>query len=399
MPGDRVRMLFTAQPASGHLRPLVPIAHAAQARGHEVAVCTLDRMGDDLAGFGLPHLPGGHDWAPEVFSLLPRGFRHFGYAEAADALRDIAPAVTAAYTGHAAGVTARDILAHRWRPDIVVREADEFGGYLAAEALGVPHVSVASFGGLAEVTGPALAEPLDKGRAELGLPADPAGDRLYHYLHATFVPREYGAAEFILPNTRAYRHPLMGAAGGRLPDWMATLDHTRPFVFAGFGTVVYDLPGARDFLGEVIAALGTLPVTAVLAVGSGNSVDGFDVPQNVHLVDFADQRLILESCDLFLTHGGLGSVKDAVRLGVPMVGIGPGADHRHNIGTLVAAGLGAAVDVHAATAATIADACATVLGDPRYAARSRAVQRHMHTLPPVERLVDDLEALAGRDGS
>ncbi len=395
-----LRILFTAQPASGHLRPLLPVAHAAQRRGHDVKVATLDRMADDLAQYGLAHLPAGYDWAPDVVSLLPRGYFRRSYPDAADALRDVAPGVTAIYAGPAAQRCAADVLEHarNWRPDLVVREADEFGGYLAAEVLGVPHVSVASFGGLAEVTGPSLAPILDKGRAELGLPDDPRGERLYHYLHATFVPREYAEAEFILPNTRAYQHPLMGSAEGRLPDWITALDHTRPFVFAAFGTVVYDLPGARAFLAAVISALGSLPVTAVLAVGRGNDTGAFGpTPANVTLVDFVDQRLMLESCDLFLTHGGLGSVKDALRLGVPMVGIGPGFDHRHNVDMLRRAGVGAAVDVHAADARTIADACRGVLDDPGYAARARAVQRHMQVLPPADRLVEDCEQLTERD--
>lgn len=395
-----LRVLFTAQPASGHLRPLIPIAHAAQRRGHDVRVATLDRMADDLAGFGLPHLPAGYDWGPDVGSLLGRGFFRLPYAEAADVLRDVSAGVTSIYAGPAASRFATDVLAHArdWRPDLIVREADEFGGYLAAEVLGIAHVSVASFGGLTEITGPLLAPILDKGRAELGLPGDPDGDRLYRFLHATFVPRAYAESEFILPNTRAYQHPLMGTAGSRLPDWVTGLDQAKPFVFAAFGTVVYDLPGAREFVAEVIKALGSLPVTAVLAIGRGNDTGSYgELPDNVTLVDFVDQRLILEACDLFLTHGGLGSVKDALRLGVPMVGIGPGLDHRHNVESLRRAGVGVAVDVHGADARTIADACREVLGDPAYAARARTIQRHIQVLPPVDQLMRDCEELLEKE--
>jgi hypothetical protein len=395
-PGRRLRVLFTTQPASGHLRPLVPVARAAQRRGHDIRVATLDRMAGEVTGYGLPHLPAGYDWGPDMLSVLPRGFFRLSYADAADALRDAAAGVTAIYAGRAAQRCAADVLKHaqHWRPDLVVREADEFGGYLAAEALGIPHVSVASFGGLDDVTGPRLSPLLDKGRAELGLPGDPGGERLYRFLHATFVPRAYAEAEFILPNTRAYQHPLMGTADGHLPTWITELDHARPFVFAAFGTVVYDLPGAREFIAAVIGALGSLPVTAVLAIGRGNDTGAFGaIPANVTLVDFADQRLMLEACDLFLTHGGLGSVKDALRLGVPMVGIGPGLDHRHNVDMLRRAGVGIAVDVHEADDRTIADACRGVLSNPAYTARARAIQRHMQVLPPVDRLIVDCEQL------
>jgi UDP:flavonoid glycosyltransferase YjiC (YdhE family) len=395
-PGRALRILFTAQPASGHLRPLIPVAHAAQRRGHDVRMATHDQMADEVASYGLPHLTAGYNLGPDMFSVLPRGFFRLSYADAADILRDASADVTAIYASRAAQQCAAALLEHarNWLPDLVVREADEFGGYLAAEALGVPHVSVASFGGLTEITGPRIGPLLDKGRAELGLPGDPQGERLYSYLHATFVPRAYAEAEFILPNTRAYQHPLMGTASEVLPTWITELDHAKPFVFAAFGTVVYDIPGAHAFVAEVISALGSLPVTAVLAVGRGKDAGAFGaVPPNVALVDFADQRLMLEACDLFLTHGGLGSVKDALRLGVPMVGIGPGLDHRHNVEMLRRAGVGVAVDVHEARAGTIADACREVLGNPAYAARARTIQRHMQALPPVDQLVRDCEQL------
>jgi N-glycosyltransferase len=167
-------------------------------------------------------------------------------------------------------------------------------------------------------------------------------------------------------------------------------------VFAGFGTVVYDLPGARDFLAEVIAGLGAVDCEAVVAVGAGNPTDGFGpLPGNVRLVDFIEQALMLEGCDLFVTHGGLNSIKEALRLAVPLVGIPVGADHRHNVRTCVAAGVAEEVPVSDATAERIAGACRRVLTGPAYRAAARHVQRHIHALPPIDQLIDDIEELAG----
>jgi UDP:flavonoid glycosyltransferase YjiC (YdhE family) len=397
-PRRPLRILFTTQPAGGHLRPLVPVAQLAAQRGHDVKVCTVDRMAGELAAYGLAHLPGGYDWGPDVFGHIPRGYRHLSYPQAADVLTALDPVVTGIFAGPAARALARDVIEHArtWRPDLIVREDDEYGGYLAAEALDIPHAAIASFGGLENITGERLAPVLDEGRAELGLPADPEGKLLYRYLHATFLPRAYGECEFVLPNTRAYQHASAQHRGGRLPAWLADGDHARPFVFAGFGTVVYDLPGARDFLREVIAGLGRLDCTAVVAVGAGNSTEGLDpLPGNVRLVDFIEQALMLEGCDLFVTHGGLNSIKEALRLAVPMVGIPIGADHRHNVADCVAAGVADAVAVHEADAEHIAAACRRVLDGPGYRARARLIQRHIHALAPIDDLVDDLEELAG----
>ncbi len=394
-----LRILFTSQPASGHLRPLVPIARLAAQRGHDVKVATLERMAPELASYGLSHLAAGYDWGPDVFADIPRGYWRMPFADAADVLAGLDRSVTRIFAGPAARACATDILANAdiWRPDLIVREDDEFGGYLAAEALGIAHASVASFGGLDNITGPRLAPILDVGRAHLGLPADPDGKLLYRHLHATFLPEAYGSGEFILPNTRAYRHVSAEHVRGRLPDWLAGVDHSVPFVFAGFGTVVYDLPGARDFLREVISGLGGLTCTAVVAVGAGNSIEGFDdVRPNVRLVDFVEQSLMLEGCDLFVTHGGLNSIKESLRLAVPMVGIPVGADHRHNVATCVEAGVAREVPVHDATADRIADACRQVLDGPGYRVSARRIQRHIHALSPVEELIDALEDLACR---
>jgi N-glycosyltransferase len=395
--GRRLRILFTAQPAGGHLRPLVPIAQLAAQRGHDVKVATLDRMGPELTAYGLAHMPAGYDWGPDVYAHIPRGYQDLSFAAAADVLAGLDPVVTRIFAGPAARAAATDIVrqAERWRPDLIVREDDEYGGYLAAEALGIPHAAVASFGGLDNITGERLAPLLDEGRAAIGLPADPEGKMLYRYLHATFLPYAYGPGEFSLPNTRAYRHVSAEHTRGRLAEWLAELDHGQPFVFAGFGTVVYDLPGARDFLREVIAGLGATACQAVVAVGAGNSTDGLGpIPPNVRLVDFIEQSLMLEGCDLFITHGGLNSIKEALRLGVPMVGVAVGADHRHNMRTCARAGVAVDVPVHEATAERITQACGDVVRQPSYRINARRIQRHIHSLPPIDELIDALEDLA-----
>ncbi len=391
------RILFTTHPASGHLRPLVPIARAAALRGHEVAICAPECMAAEIKEYGLPHLAGGYDWRYEIYRMIPEGYATQDLATAADTFRALGKPLTRAFAGHIARGTAADIieLASTWRPDLIVRELDELGGYLAAEALGIPHVPIISFGGLDDVTGPALGPILDEGRAELGLPPDPGGAALYRYFTASFLPPAFGESELILPRTRCYRHVSTEQVDGRLPEWFAGLDLSRPVVFAGFGTVVYNLPGAAEFVGDVIAALGDVDCTAVLAVGSGGDTTRYRVPDNVRLVDFVDQALMLEGCDLFVTHGGLNSMKEALRLGVPMVAVPVLDDHRHNADRCAAIGVSRTVPLAGASRAAMADAIREVLAEPGYRAAARRLQRHMHALPSVERLVDDLESLAG----
>lgn len=395
-PWNPLHILFTSQPASGHLRPLVPIAHAAQRRGHRVTVCAAERLRGEVCSYGLDFQSAGYDWTPEVLSLLPASYFWMPFAEAADALASIEDALIDMYVGDVAVATARSILdALCDAPvDLVIRELDEYGGYLAAETWGVPHISVASFGGPHVAQQHRVGPLLSNSRRQLGLAPDLDAERLYHFDHISFLPPEYGADELVLPNTRCYRHSSSERLRERLPRWMAELDTARPTVFAGFGTVVYDLPGADGFVRTVIEALGGIDCSAVVAVGSGREPNAYHAPPNVHLASFVPQPLMLESCDLFVTHGGLNSIKETLHVGVPMVGVPVLKDHRHNLVSCLRLGVACVVPAADVSVPMLRAAFEQVLGDPVYRRRARDIQRRFHMLPSVDDLVSDLEQMA-----
>ena len=78
-----------------------------------------------------------------------------------------------------AALPALRAIVERWRPDLIVRESWEYASTLVADAYGIPIARVGL--GLASVEELAvrLAAPsVDRERADMGLPADPAGERL-----------------------------------------------------------------------------------------------------------------------------------------------------------------------------------------------------------------------------
>ncbi len=60
--------------------------------------------------------------------------------------------------------------AQQWRPDLIVRETNEYGGYLAADALNVP-LAMVDIAPLIVPLVPDLTEQLDALRTRFGLPA------------------------------------------------------------------------------------------------------------------------------------------------------------------------------------------------------------------------------------
>ena len=399
-----MRILFTALPAAGHIRPLVPIAHAAMLAGHDVMLCTPTSAKAQVEAYGLAHLPGGIDWlATELAALdrlaAPAGDEQVGRLEAIRQ-RFNKDLTTEGLAGPAPLALARDVLAAAdfWRPDLVVRDNSEFGGYLAAEVLGVPHASVAVGGGKAHELAAMLAAPLDEHRRSLGLPTDPAGARIHAHLHVSLAPPQYHELARTVPRTRYYRQTSPLEPTDRLPDWIADwlavpAPGGRPAVFAAFGTLLPGFTAFREPLDASVEGLGEVDCAAVIATGCCPVPSG-TLPANVRLVDRVPQPLVLECSDLFVTHGGFNSVREALRLGVPMVVVPWLVDTRRNAARCAELGVAEVVPIDALSPARLRDACATVLGDPSYRRQAGAIQRAMLALPGMDTLVADLCSLS-----
>ena len=246
-----MRILITALPASGHLRPLAAVGQAAARLGHSVAVCAPETAKARVESYGLNHLPAGHDTIAEQLAEDAR-VDHLPPDHGERVRHGL---LTEGYPGATARHAAHDIKAHaeRWQPDVIVRDTCEFGGYLAAEALGLPHASVGTGGGNARYLDRGLLAPaLDVGRAEFGLSPDPSAVRLYAYLHANLAPEEYDPEELTIPNARCYRHASPEALGERLTDFGEVS------VLAAFGTMYPLLPDWDEVTRAVVGGLSEL---------------------------------------------------------------------------------------------------------------------------------------------
>src|SRR5215471_9480741 len=118
-------------------------------------------------------------------------------------------------------------------------------------------------------------------------------------------------------------------------------------------------------------------------------------PPHIRVEARIPQALLLECCDLLVTHGGANSVREALSLGVPMVLAPIASDQVHLAGRCEALGIGRSLGEGDVEPAAAAAACREVLGDPAYRERARAVMRTVLALPPLDRLVSDLESLVG----
>jgi Glycosyl transferases, related to UDP-glucuronosyltransferase len=70
-----MRILLTTQPAYGHFRPLLPLANALLARGHDVRVATSGLFGSVVVAHGLFAVRAGLEWLESDKSTIPDELR------------------------------------------------------------------------------------------------------------------------------------------------------------------------------------------------------------------------------------------------------------------------------------------------------------------------------------
>src|SRR4051794_29075973 len=310
-----MRFLYTVQPATGHLNPVLPAALRLQALGHEVRVASSATFRPEIEGAGLPAIIAGRDWLESdsantmptmLTAQLPGQIRLF--AELADEM-------------------AEALLAQEFRPDLVIRESVEFGGALAAERLGVPCV-VSGIGLrmpgplLGHWAGDALAPALANHTPGRGLDLFDGEECLTH-LPRSWVPDEMPGFErehFFQPGSRE-------AEQASLPEWVTRRDRSRPLIYASLGTVFNDAP---QVFGELIRAAKGQPFDLLLALGRKADPAAFDDADNVHKERYVAQDAVLREADAVVCHGGMGTVIGALTNGLPLCCIPFSADQPLN---------------------------------------------------------------------
>ena len=120
-------------------------------------------------------------------------------------------------------------------------------------------------------------------------------------------------------------------------------------------------------LRRIAAALGTLPVRAVITAGPAIDLSTFVAPPNVQVVASAPHSQILPTAAVAITHGGHGTVVKALAADVPLVVLPMGRDQGDNAARVVARGAGIRLK-RTASEAAIAGAVRRLLDEPSYRA-------------------------------
>jgi UDP:flavonoid glycosyltransferase YjiC (YdhE family) len=381
-----MRLLFSFAGGAGHFEPLVPVARAAAAAGHEVAVTCAAAMLGVVEGRGFAALrtvDADECAAPERRPLV-----------ALDEEREDR-VLRQHYAGRLARARAEGLLARcrEWAPDVVVRDEADFGAAVAAERLGLPCATVLVIAAGSFVRPEVVAEPLDALRAEHGLPPDPELRALARELVLCPFPPELRDPAFPLPATAlALRSTPPAPAPGELPPrWLGGVHGA---VYFSLGSI-FGLESG-DLFPRVLAGLRELGRDVVVTVG--RSVDPAELgpqPPHVRVERHVPLAAVLPRCAAVVSHAGSGTVMGALAHGLPSVLLPLGADQGHNARRCAALGVAQVLDAVRATPAEVREAAAAVLADPGYREAAERLRAANDALPGPGRAVAALEALAG----
>jgi UDP:flavonoid glycosyltransferase YjiC (YdhE family) len=433
-------ILFSPLPEEGHLNPSFKVARGLRERGHQILYLAFEDLRDRILSEGFEHVPLFPDLYPA--GLLARQRSRLSQARSLRQilaeLRDSA-AHTRAYLSRWEDGSADRLLASI-DPDLVV--ADSMSPFMALTAYGAKRPA-ALFNVVLPSEQAIGVPPCDS----LRIPVPGLADRLRitlcwkrYLLRKSLrkqalrwlgcdedlpgallrIARRAGLAaeridfrtsmgpalrlpEIVLcPRELDFPHPevadrhyveaaidLERRDGGELP-WHR-LDPDRPLIYCAMGSQAHRSGEAGVVVQAAIEAVrGRESWQLVVAVGaSAGSAPADEIP-NVIRMEHVPQLEILRRAALMITHGGLGSIKECVYFGVPMIVFPLMRDQPGNAARVVHHGLGA---LGTSVPAALRTEIERTLGDGTLRTRTRIFSQRFQALERERPSLGLLESL------
>jgi len=174
------------------------------------------------------------------------------------------------------------------------------------------------------------------------------------------------------------------------------------FLEEGPAPVVFTLgssavAAAGTFYEESLVAARRLGVRAVLLVGPdpGNRPAG-PLPEDVRVAEFAPYAELFPRAAAVVHHGGIGTMAQALRAGVPMLVVPFAHDQPDNAHRAERLGIARVLEPRHYRGATAARELRALLGDPSVRERAAEVGRVVRTEEGLRRACDAIEGVLGR---
>jgi len=419
---------------TGHLNPSFKLMRTMQGRGHDVRYLATPELTPHIAAQGFPVLP-----------FFPELNENSAAAGGRLAVLKKRRAITATYRAVAERLLEDGADAFGLTPKLLLVDVTQTHLSLWAHRFGIPQVllntslpqtkspgSAPLRSGLSYETGPVgllrnelawqrflLKRRLSAQLADVGEMCPPY--ELSRQLAARFgvSQRELNCETVYMPQLRAPHELVFCAEELDFPrpstaqrhhvesvdlqrkepsfDW-TRLANDKPLVFCALGGQLYRGGQTPAFLQRVAAAFAQRPdLQLVLATGRHMRPEQLvPCPSNVLVVERAPQLAMLTRAQLMITHGGLGSVKECVINGVPMLVFPLDVDQPGNAARVAHHGIGLAGDIAHTSVAGLLTMIDRVLAQPSFRERCGQLQQKLVKLESSEHGANVLEGLLER---
>jgi UDP:flavonoid glycosyltransferase YjiC (YdhE family) len=358
-----LRVLFSTPPGLGHFLPVVPLAWAVLAFGHEVRVVTSGAAVEAAASAGLPVV----DICPDLPS---KRSINSGSVDLSGSVNRINPEGTSRrqFTEFDDTMVRRAIHAiSSWRPDLIVHTMGDFVAPRAASLHSIPLVLHGL--GFRSSGSSAMTAPPDQRSLlrQFGLDAE--------------VPHATAVLDTCPPSLREPDRPaawpmryIAYNGGGASPAWLYG-PTSKPRVCVTLGTVVPAVAGVGRFL-PIIDALSDLDVEVVLLLGDADRAPLGPLPDSVLTAAWLPLSELLSTCAVIIHHGGEGTTMSAIAAGIPQLVL----DYR-DATAVVSRGLGLSLTADAVESSEIRCSVEQLLHEPLFRRVADEVRMENSALP------------------
>lgn len=167
-----------------------------------------------------------------------------------------------------------------------------------------------------------------------------------------------------------------------------------PIIYASLGTVFNKW---TDFFKNVIQAFKDSDYLVIMSTGNKETLELLGhIPDNFIVREFVPQAEVLKYADLFIAHGGMGSVSDGIFIGVPMLLVPQGADQFFNAYRLQELGAAKVLTKKNATAENLKRESINIMTSNIYKEEAKRIQESFITAGGPSSAVKEVEKILSK---
>lgn len=167
------------------------------------------------------------------------------------------------------------------------------------------------------------------------------------------------------------------------------LSNEKKNVYIAFGSIYNNI----DYLKEIYNSCKHLDYRFILNIGKNNSICEFPNNENWKFINEVDQIDLLNHIDLFITHGGVNSVREAATCGVPMIAIPFEGDTQCTAFDIKRLGIGSVVELDKIN--TLPAEIKALFDDGEIANRSMLLSKKMSEKKGLDDIITYINKIGG----